>query len=83
MTDIAKKAPTVDRYVWWILAMNTLAFTMCIAVWMMNGLLVTCLVDNARYGPSHKKCPIEIVEELLGVILFGHERWNASDGNGS
>jgi hypothetical protein len=33
------------------------------------------------YGPSHKKCPIGVAEKLLGVIFFGHERWNASYSN--
>ncbi len=31
------------------LAVNTLAFTVCFAVWMMNGVLVTFLVDNGLY----------------------------------
>ena len=29
-----------------VLALNTLAFTVCFAVWMMNGVLVTWLVEN-------------------------------------
>ncbi len=29
-----------------VLVMNTLAFTVCFAAWMMNGVLVTFLVDN-------------------------------------
>ena len=37
------------RQAWWILAMNALAFTVCFAVWMMNGVLVTFLVDNGAY----------------------------------
>lgn len=32
-----------------VLAMNTIAFTVCFAVWMMNGVLVTFLVDNRVY----------------------------------
>lgn len=32
-----------------VLAMNTLAFTVCFAVWMMNGVLVTFLVDHRIY----------------------------------
>jgi NNP family nitrate/nitrite transporter-like MFS transporter len=32
-----------------VLAMNTLAFTACFAVWMMNGVLITFLVDNRIY----------------------------------
>ncbi len=32
-----------------VLSMNTLAFTVCFAVWMMNGVLITFLVDNGVY----------------------------------
>lgn len=32
-----------------VLIMNTVAFTVCFAVWMMNGVLVTYLVDNGVY----------------------------------
>lgn len=32
-----------------VLTLNTLAFTVCFAVWMMNGVLVTFLVDNKVY----------------------------------
>ncbi len=32
-----------------VLTMNTLAFTVCFAVWMMNGVLITFLVDNRVY----------------------------------
>ena len=36
-----------------VLSMNTLAFTVCFAVWMFNGVLVTFLVDNQVFdwGP--------------------------------
>ncbi len=37
------------RLSWWILAVNTLAFTVCFAAWMMNGVLITFLVDNGVY----------------------------------
>ena len=39
---------------WWTLALNTLAFTVCFSAWMMNGVLVTFLVDNGVYawGPA-------------------------------
>ncbi len=40
--DDSKKATTV-------LIMNTVAFTVCFAVWMMNGVLITFLVDNGVY----------------------------------
>lgn len=32
-----------------VLTLNTIAFTVCFAVWMMNGVLVTFLVDNAVF----------------------------------
>jgi NNP family nitrate/nitrite transporter-like MFS transporter len=32
-----------------VLIMNTIAFTVCFAVWMMNGVLVTFLVDNGIF----------------------------------
>lgn len=35
---------------WRILAMNTAAFTVCFAVWMMYGVLVTFLVDRGLYA---------------------------------
>lgn len=38
-----KKATTV-------LIMNTVAFTVCFAVWMMNGVLITYLVDNGIFN---------------------------------
>ena len=33
-----------------VLTMNTLAFTVCFAVWMMNGVLVTFLIDNGLFN---------------------------------
>ncbi|MEZ6063557.1 MAG: MFS transporter [Planctomycetaceae bacterium] len=54
MTAQEKQPDSGGRYAWWILAMNTFAFTVCFAVWMMNGVLVTYLVDNGvfRWSPS-------------------------------
>lgn len=37
---------TIDAAAWRALILNTLAFTVCFAVWMMNGVLMTYLVDN-------------------------------------
>ncbi|REJ64803.1 MAG: NarK/NasA family nitrate transporter [Planctomycetota bacterium] len=34
------------RGAWWTLTINTFAFTICFAAWMMNGVLITFLVDN-------------------------------------
>lgn len=36
----------------WILTINTLAFTLCFAAWMLNGVLVTFLVENQVYDWS-------------------------------
>lgn len=36
----------IDAAAWRALALNALAFTVCFAVWMMNGVLMTYLVDN-------------------------------------
>lgn len=54
MASSQQTVPHVEPYAWWILAMNTLAFTVCFAVWMMNGVLVTFLVDNGvfHWSPS-------------------------------
>lgn len=41
--------PEDRRRAWWILAVNTFAFTVCFAVWMMNGVLITFLVDNGVF----------------------------------
>ncbi len=37
---------TEERKSWVVLTMNTFAFTVCFAVWTMNGVLVTFLVDR-------------------------------------
>jgi NNP family nitrate/nitrite transporter-like MFS transporter len=42
MTDRAKA--------WSVLTANTVAFTVCFAVWMMYGVLITFLVDNRIYA---------------------------------
>ncbi len=50
-----------------ILALNTLAFTVCFAAWMFNGVLVTFLVDNQVF----KWGPVEI-GWLMGIpVLTG------------
>lgn len=41
--------PQERRQAWWILAVNTFAFTICFAAWMMNGVLITFLVENGAY----------------------------------
>jgi nitrate/nitrite transporter NarK len=42
--------PAEKRRAWWILGMSTFAFTVCFAAWMMNGVLITFLVDNDVYS---------------------------------
>jgi len=42
--------PEVQRTGWRILAINTFAFTICFAAWMMNGVLITFLVDNGAFS---------------------------------
>ena len=56
-----------------MLFLNTLAFTVCFAVWMFNGVLVTFLVDNQIYSWS----PVEIgwlmaIPPLSGSIFRLH-----------
>ncbi|HJO27081.1 MAG: MFS transporter [Planctomycetes bacterium] len=58
---------TADRNSHRALALNTLAFTVCFAVWMMNGVLVTFLATNQVFDWS----PVEI-GWLMGIpVLTG------------
>ncbi len=58
---------TVTKKAHKILFFNTLAFTICFAAWMLNGVLVTFLVDNQVFDWG----PIEI-GWLLGIpVLTG------------
>lgn len=43
---IPSDSAAIDAAAWRALILNTLAFTVCFAVWMMNGVLMTYLVDN-------------------------------------
>lgn len=47
---ISDQNPQERNIAWWILGMNTFAFMVCFAAWMMNGVLITYLVDNAVYN---------------------------------
>jgi NNP family nitrate/nitrite transporter-like MFS transporter len=50
-----------------VLALNTVAFTVCFAAWMLNGVLVTFLVDNQVFDWSASQMGI-----LIGVpVLTG------------
>ncbi len=42
-------AEPISVRAWVALFLNTLAFTICFAVWMMNGVLMTFLVENGVY----------------------------------
>ncbi len=63
-------SPEQRRQAWWILAMNTFAFTVCFAAWMMNGVLITFLVENNVYpwGPAEMGWLIGI-PVLTGAIF--------------
>ncbi|MBN8705295.1 MAG: NarK/NasA family nitrate transporter [Bacteroidetes bacterium] len=50
-----------------ILIMNTLAFSLCFAVWMLNGVLVTFLTTNGVY----KWSPLEIGVLMAIPVLTG------------
>lgn len=58
---------TEQRQALSVLAMNTLAFTVCFAVWMMNGVLITYLVSNGLYEWS----PVEIGVLMATPVLTG------------
>ncbi len=62
--------PAEKRLAWRILALNTLAFTVCFAAWMMNGVLITFLVDNGvhSWGPAEMGWLIGI-PVLTGAIF--------------
>lgn len=48
--DKAVIPPPVSFDAWRMLFFNTAAFTICFAAWMMNGVLITFLVDNGVYS---------------------------------
>ncbi len=62
--------PEDRRRAWWILGVNTFAFTVCFAAWMMNGVLVTFLVENGihRWDPAEMGWLIGI-PVLTGAIF--------------
>jgi NNP family nitrate/nitrite transporter-like MFS transporter len=64
---IPNTSPADIRTAWWILGVNTFAFTICFAAWMMYGVLVTFLVNNGLYdwGPTE-------IGWLIGIpVLIG------------
>jgi len=72
MTDSMNKdlTPEDKRQAWWILGVNTFAFTVCFAAWMMNGVLITFLVENGvhDWGPKEMGWLIGI-PVLTGAIF--------------
>jgi len=58
------------RQSWKMLFLNTLAFTICFAAWMMNGVLVTFLVDNNVYDWGPVKMSWLIGIPVLTGALF-------------
>ena len=70
-----------DRRAWWILSVSTLAFAICFAAWMLNGVLVTFLVDNGLFdwGPQEIGwlIGIPVLSGALFRLPFGiaTDRW--------
>jgi len=53
-----------------VLALNTLAFTVCFAAWMLNGVLVTFLVDNRIFDWNAAQMGLMIgIPVLTGSIM--------------
>lgn len=50
---------------WLILAMNTLAFTVCFACWMMNGVLITYLIANGLFDWSKTQMAVLLAAPVL------------------
>ena len=42
--------PVEQRTAYWILGISTFAFVVCFAAWMVNGVLITFLVENGLYS---------------------------------
>lgn len=61
---------TDRRQAWWILSVNTFAFTICFAAWMMNGVLITYLVDNGAHAWSPSEMGWLIGIPVLTGALF-------------
>ena len=52
-----------------VLTLNTLAFTVCFMCWMMNGVLITFLVDNGVFAWTSSQ-----MGWLIGTILIPASR---------
>ena len=50
-----------------VLALNTIAFTVCFACWMINGVLITFLIENQVYSWTESQ-----IGWLIGIpVLSG------------
>lgn len=69
------------RRAWWILAVNTFAFTVCFAAWMMNGVLITFLVHNGVHDWTPSEMGWLIGIPVLTVRCFAcHWAWQLTSG---
>ncbi len=62
--------PDERRTAWTMLAFNTLAFTICFAAWMMNGVLVTYFVEKGLFDLDVKKMSVLIGIPVLTGAIF-------------
>lgn len=61
---------TATRNAWVVLAMNTMAFTVCFACWMMNGVLVTYLINNGIFDWTGTQMAILLATPVLTGSLM-------------
>ena len=66
----AAERATDGAQAWWILMANTIAFAVCFAAWMMNGPLVTFLVDKGLFNWNRTQTGLLIaVPVLTGAVM--------------
>lgn len=69
MNADASRAPS-ERLSWWILTVNTFAFAVCFAAWMLNGPLATFLVDRGLFTWNRSQIGMLIaVPVLTGAVM--------------
>ena len=64
------QGPAEKRTAWTMLAFNTLAFTICFAAWMMNGVLVTYFVEKGLFELDVKRMSVLIGTPVLTGAIF-------------
>ena len=62
--------PEERRTAWTMLGFNTLAFTICFAAWMMNGVLITFFVEHGLFEIDVKKMSVLIGVPVLTGAIF-------------